>query len=172
LPLKADNWITCGNALRLDWLSICPPTGTEVKLVAQDLFSTPLDQAEVEFENENGETFICGNPPYLGGKDQSAVQKTELSNVFESKKKIGELDYVTGWLWKGAEYAIRNNARVAFVATNSVNQGAQVHQLWSQIFELGIEFFSPIETLNGAIMQPEMQLLFVLSLVLNQEVVK
>jgi hypothetical protein len=24
LPLKADNWITCGNALRLDWLSICP----------------------------------------------------------------------------------------------------------------------------------------------------
>jgi hypothetical protein len=25
LPLQADNWITCGNALRLDWLSICPP---------------------------------------------------------------------------------------------------------------------------------------------------
>ena len=28
LPLDAQNWITCGNALRLDWLSICPPTGT------------------------------------------------------------------------------------------------------------------------------------------------
>lgn len=28
LPLNAKNWITCGNALRLDWLSICPPTGT------------------------------------------------------------------------------------------------------------------------------------------------
>ena len=28
LPLRKDNWITCGNALRLDWLSICPPTGT------------------------------------------------------------------------------------------------------------------------------------------------
>ena len=26
LPLEATNWITCGNALRLDWLSICPPT--------------------------------------------------------------------------------------------------------------------------------------------------
>lgn len=25
LPLNAMNWITCGNALRLDWLSICPP---------------------------------------------------------------------------------------------------------------------------------------------------
>ena len=32
LPLDAENWITCGNALRLDWLSICPPTGTGVKL--------------------------------------------------------------------------------------------------------------------------------------------
>ena len=31
LPLDAENWITCGNALRLDWLSICPPSGTGVK---------------------------------------------------------------------------------------------------------------------------------------------
>lgn len=141
LPLKADNWITCGNALRLDWLSICPPTGTGVKLVADDLFSTPLEQAEIDFENEDGETYICGNPPYLGGKGQSASQKKELSNVFRSKQKIGELDYVTGWLLKGAEYVAENNARVAFVATNSVNQGAQVHQLWPRIFELGVEIF-------------------------------
>jgi hypothetical protein len=27
LPLDAQNWITCGNALRLDWFSVCPPTG-------------------------------------------------------------------------------------------------------------------------------------------------
>jgi hypothetical protein len=39
LPLEAENWITCGNALRLDWLSICPPTGTGVKLQADDLFN-------------------------------------------------------------------------------------------------------------------------------------
>ena len=32
LPLDKDNWITCGNALRLDWLQICPPTGTGVKI--------------------------------------------------------------------------------------------------------------------------------------------
>ncbi len=38
LPLDAENWITCGNALRLDWLSICPPTGTGVKHQADDLF--------------------------------------------------------------------------------------------------------------------------------------
>ena len=44
LPLDAMNWITCGNALRVDWLSICPPTGSSVKLIGDDLFSTPLNQ--------------------------------------------------------------------------------------------------------------------------------
>ena len=52
LPLDAQNWITCGNALRLDWLSVCPPTGTGVKHRADDLFDTPLDQPEIDFENE------------------------------------------------------------------------------------------------------------------------
>jgi hypothetical protein len=32
-------------------------------LQADDLFETPLDQAEIDFENEGGETYICGNPP-------------------------------------------------------------------------------------------------------------
>ena len=44
LPVDAMNWITCGNALRLDWLDICPPTGAGVKVTANDLFETPLDQ--------------------------------------------------------------------------------------------------------------------------------
>jgi hypothetical protein len=56
LPLDAENWITCGNALRLNWLTICPPTGTGVKHHADDLFHTPLDQAQIDFENEGGET--------------------------------------------------------------------------------------------------------------------
>jgi hypothetical protein len=141
LPLEAANWITCGNALRLDWLSICPPSGTGVKNRADDLFGTPLDQAEMEFENEGGETYVCGNPPYLGGKGQSAEQKRELAETFDTKSNIGELDYVTGWLWKGAKYATQTVASVAFVVTNSVNQGAQVHQLWPRIYKLGIEIF-------------------------------
>ncbi len=141
LPLENENWITCGNALRLDWLSICPPTGTGVKLIGDDLFSTPLDQAQIDFENEGGETYICGNPPYLGGKSQSQEQKAELADVFGSAENIGELDYVAGWLVKGARCAVSSRASVAFVVTNSVNQGAQVHQLWPRIFELGIELF-------------------------------
>ncbi len=43
LPLDTANWITCGNALHVDWLSICPPTGTGVKVSGDDLFNTPLD---------------------------------------------------------------------------------------------------------------------------------
>ena len=82
LPLRADNWITCGNALRLDWLSICPPTGTGVRLQADDLFSTPLNQAQIDFENEGGETYICGNPLYLGSKWQTDTQKSDLDLIF------------------------------------------------------------------------------------------
>ena len=82
LPLNAQNWITCGNALRLDWLSICPPTGTGVKMHGDDLFHTPLDQAQIDFENEGGETYICGNPPYLGSEVANADQKSELKSVF------------------------------------------------------------------------------------------
>ncbi len=67
LPLKNDNWITCGNALRLDWLSLFPPKGTGVKVQREDLdlWGETRDEAEIDFENEGGETYICGNPPYL-----------------------------------------------------------------------------------------------------------
>src|SRR3546814_13923912 len=79
LPLNAENWITCGNALRLDWLSICPPTGTGVKLVGDDLFNTPLDQAQIDFENEGGETYMCGNPDRKGvGKGKSVSVRVDL----------------------------------------------------------------------------------------------
>jgi hypothetical protein len=90
LPLDKRNWITRGNALQVDWLSVCPPTGTGVKFQGDDLFSTPLDQAEIDFENEGGETYICGNPPYLGNKLQSEEQKSDLRSVFD-----GRLD---GWV--------------------------------------------------------------------------
>lgn len=134
LPLDAQNWITCGNALRLDWLSLCPASGMAVKLHAEDLFHTPLDQAQINFENEAGETYICGNPPYLGGKGQSKEQKEDLEHVFRGAKKIGELDYVAGWLVKASYICNQVGYESAFVCTKSVNQGAQVHQLWPRIY--------------------------------------
>src|SRR5205823_7224892 len=78
LPLDAANWITCGNALRLDWLSICPQTGKGVKNRSDDFFETPMDQAEIDFENEGGKTYICGNPPYAGLSSQDDAQKEDL----------------------------------------------------------------------------------------------
>lgn len=38
-----------GIELRLDWLELCRPTGTGVKVRSDDLFGTPLDQAEIDF---------------------------------------------------------------------------------------------------------------------------
>ena len=140
LPLDAQNWITCGNALRLDWLSICPPTGKGVKLAADDLFSTPLDQAEIDFENEGGETYICGNPPYLGGTVQSEQQKEDLKTLFEARTNSWKsLDYVAGWFIKFADYCKYVDASGAFVSTKSICQGEQVARLWPQVLGDGLQ---------------------------------
>lgn len=142
LPLNAENWITCGNALRLDWLSICPPTGTGVKLHGDDLFSTLLDQAQIDFENEGGETYICGNPPYLGSKWQSESQKSDLAFLFSDKLSGWKsLDYVAAWFLKAAEYGNKTDSASAFVATNSICQGAHVPLLWPLISKLDHEIF-------------------------------
>lgn len=138
LPLNAMNWVTCGNALKLDWLSLCPPTGTGVKLHADDLFDSPLDQAQIDFENEGGETYICGNPPYLGSTWQSRVQKAELGSIFSSRiEGWKSLDYVAGWFMKAAEYGRHTSAASAFVSTNSICQGQQVPILWPEVFNTG-----------------------------------
>lgn len=140
LPLDAQNWITCGNAMRLDWLSICPPTGTGVKLQSDDLFNTPLDQAQIDFENEGGETYICGNPPYLGSTWQSNEQKSDLKAIFDNRTKTWKsLDYVAGWFMKAADYGTKTNAVAAFVSTNSICQGQQVPILWPLILKTGHE---------------------------------
>ncbi|HQU25138.1 MAG TPA: lactate dehydrogenase, partial [Acidiphilium sp.] len=140
LPLDAQNWITCGNALRLDWLSICPPTGTGVKHYADDLFHTPLNQAQIDFENEGGETYICGNPPYLGQAWQNADQKSDLAAILDKyRSKSAAIDYVCAWLIKAAEYNQKTSAAYAFVTTNSLWQGQQVSVLWPILRELEAE---------------------------------
>ena len=142
LPLNTQNWIVCGNALRLDWLSICPPTGTGVKVMGDDLFNTPLDQSEIDFENEGGETYICGNPPYLGSREQDKSHKDDLKQVFQGQAENWKaLDYVCGWFMKASEYGKATNSATAFVTTNSVCQGQQVPLLWPLIFSTGTEIF-------------------------------
>jgi restriction-modification enzyme MmeI-like protein len=141
LPLDAQNWITCGNALRLDWLSICPPTGSGVKLQADDLFSTPLNQTQIEFENQGGETYICGNPPYQGYSDRGEQQNADVDFVLGEWGNVKRLDYIACWFKRASEYIDRENSKCAFVATNSICQGEQVSLLWPNIFSRGLEIF-------------------------------
>lgn len=140
LPLDAENWIIRGNALQVDWLSLMDVRGSGVKLYGDDLFSTPLEQSEIDFENEGGEIYICGNPPYLGSKKQNADHKRDMKKVFENYTKGWKsLDYVSAWLMKAAEFGNYTKSATALVATNSICQGQQVPILWPLIFNRGHE---------------------------------
>lgn len=143
LPLDEMNWITCGNALRLDWPEVCPPEGTSVKLHSDDLLQIPLDQPEIDFENEGGETYICGNPPYLGSTWQTQEQKEDLLLVFRNKTDLWRsLDYVSAWFMKAADYCATTQGAASFVSTNSICQGQQAPILWPLVGQVGLEIKS------------------------------
>ncbi|MCF6355520.1 MAG: N-6 DNA methylase [Candidatus Polarisedimenticolaceae bacterium] len=139
LPLKKTGQIHQGNALRMDWLEVCPPT-KPVEQVRKDLFDDVPEQSDIEFDRQEAETYICGNPPYLGSTWQSKEQKEDLKGIFDGRTKSWKsLDYVTGWFMKAADYGVVTNAASAFVSTNSICQGQQVPILWPLIFATNAE---------------------------------
>ncbi len=140
LPLDKDNWITCDNALRVDWLDLMDARGTGVKVTGDNLFKTPLEQAEIDFENQSGETFICGNPPYLGSRWRDASQQQDLADLFSPRSSnFKDLDYVAAWYLKASGFIRRvNDSSCALVATKSICQGEQVAMLWPLIFADGV----------------------------------
>lgn len=141
LPLSTENWITHGNALRLDWLSVCPPTGTRVQAKAMGLFDEAPDQVQIDFENEGGETYICGNPPYRGSKLQSDEQKLDLTFAWSSHPKLARTtDFVSGWIARFLDYSESvPDAVAAFVTTNSLCQGQHASDIWPTVFNRGLE---------------------------------
>lgn len=154
LPLAQENWITCGNALLLDWLSICPPVGSVNSILADDLFDEQSKQQLVKFENEGGETFICGNPPFTGTRKQSPEQKKDLERLFSGlTKQWGNVDYVGAWFLKAAQYNKVCDAPFSFVATNSICQGQQVPITWDLVKKMGHEIrfaYTPFKWSNLA----------------------
>ncbi len=112
LPLRAGGNIVQGNATRTNWVKVCP-------------------------HHEN-ETYILGNPPYVGGKGQSKEQKEDMEIVFDGVKSFKELDYIACWFFLATRY-IDHNSKFAFVTTSSLCQGAQVEQLWPLLFSYDIE---------------------------------
>jgi len=111
LPLVKAPTIVNGNALRIDWNDVVPRESL---------------------------SYILGNPPFVGKKEQSSDQKAELLRIFSNAKGAGVLDYVACWYLLAAKYIVGTNIQCAFVSTNSITQGEQVGVLWSEMFALGV----------------------------------
>ncbi|MAQ92133.1 MAG: SAM-dependent methyltransferase [Rhodothermaceae bacterium] len=110
LPLTSRPHVLNGNALTLDW-------------------GAAWGEAQPEAFD-----VILGNPPFIGGKYQSAEQKRDLKAVLHGIQSAGLLDFVTGWFVKAARYMDAHpKTRTAFVATNSISQGEQVGVLWNEL---------------------------------------
>ena len=109
LPLKSYANIREGNALQLDWQTVAP---------------------EVDY--------IIGNPPFVGARLMNAAQKADINSVFCGWRNVGNLDYVSGWYKKAADFMHGKNFRAAFVSTNSITQGDSVATLWRPLFDAGI----------------------------------
>ena len=116
LPLKNIDNIRQGNACREDWNEVCP-------------------HAEEE------EVFVMGNPPYLGARLQSIDQKNDMEIALDNLKGSNNLDYISCWFYKGAQYIQNSKATYAFVSTNSICQGEQVILIWPSIFNHSLEIF-------------------------------
>ncbi|MGP9723869.1 class I SAM-dependent DNA methyltransferase [Corynebacterium sp. AOP40-9SA-29] len=114
LPLRDAATIVLGNALQVDWTEVIAPKNC---------------------------TYVIGNPPFLGARNQSKEQKQDIKDVFAAigaSKNIGNIDFVAGWYAKAAEFIEDAPARCAFVSTNSICQGEQVANVWSPIWDLGV----------------------------------
>jgi hypothetical protein len=141
LPLHRTGQIHIGNALRMNWLEVCPPL-VNMERHATDLFGTEPAQNEINYEAKKIETYICGNPPYKGSSEQTKEQKSDLSIAFGDHEAAWKaLDYVSGWFLKAAKFGLHAQAASAFVSTNSICQGQQVPLLWPLIFDCRREMF-------------------------------
>jgi len=76
-------------------------------------------------------SFIIGNPPFIGHQWRSEQQMIDMELVFGNARRCGRLDYVAAWYLKAAKMIQGTRIKVAFVSTNSIEQGEQVGILWS-----------------------------------------
>ena len=140
LPLDSKNWVFQGDSLTVDWLSLCPPTEVNVQAKYDDLFVDNRNNEMIDFKNQGGETYICGNPPYRGAGMATPTQKAALKSIFKGyTNEYRRLDYVAAWFMKAADYGKWTSASAAFVTTNSLCQGNQVQRLWPLILQAGYQ---------------------------------
>jgi len=77
-----------------------------------------------------------GNPPFVGMKYQSSIQKEDIQRV---NPELKGLDYVTCWFYKSFEFTKGTPVKTALVSTNSICQGEQVAKFWRPLIEDGLE---------------------------------
>ena len=152
LPLHKTGQITVANALRLDWLAVCPPVRAIVG-AEQDLGGLTGRLALEANGLDDGmgmETYICGNPPYLGSKKKSDDQVHDMELAGLSKAKL--LDYVAAFIIKGIHFSEVAECKIALVSTSSICQGEQVALLWPSILSKAhIAFaYAPFKWSNSA----------------------
>lgn len=143
IPLTDRANIVHGNAARIDWQNVCPnlPHTSDVLSGKQEmLIPNDSEQMQLAMEDEKwDEIYLIGNPPYAGFLYQSKSQKEDMDYVFSAHTNKRKLDYVSIWFIKGCNFIKRSNARLSFVATNSICQGEQVALLWPEIINQNIE---------------------------------
>lgn len=142
LPLHRTGQITVGNALRLDWLEVCPPAQV-VRGAEHDLAGATgrlaLEDSGLAKE-WTAETFICSNPPWVWSNELTDDQKADVARVFYNRlANYKTLDYVSCWFSKASDCLLSGYSKAAFVATNSISQGQTVPLLWPYLFASGIE---------------------------------
>jgi hypothetical protein len=107
IPLVASPGIHHGDALETDWNNVLPAEKC---------------------------SYVLGNPPFVGAKNQSPLQRDQVRRIANLGGSGGTLDYVAAWFLKAGEYVREGHASIAFVSTNSITQGEQVAQLWPTLF--------------------------------------
>lgn len=112
LPLVKSATIIHGNALKVDWASVCP----KEKL-----------------------THLLGNPPFVGAKMMSEEQRADVLAIAGPIKSAGLLDFVAAWYLKAADLIDGTTIKCGLVSTNSITQGEQVGVLWSEMLRRGIK---------------------------------
>lgn len=122
VPLVSTPHIQCDNALRIDWNDV---------IKAEEC------------------SYVFGNPPFIGYKHQTLLQKQDLEIVYGVGNSAGVLDYVCAWYVLASRYIVENiNVKCAFVSTNSITQGEQVAVLWSLLLPLKINIHFAYRTFD------------------------
>jgi len=145
IPLKDNANIIHGNSARLDWKDVCPNNPKQInhdqRVQQSALIEFEDEQPELDLLTEEwNEIYLIGNPPYQGGKTiKEKSMKEDVRFGFGGRSYSKNVDYISIWFMKGAEFIQNTRAKLAFVSTNSVCQGEQVSMFWPYVFERNIE---------------------------------